>query len=211
MIKIAISLDDVIRAKTEKFLEMYKKHVDENSTCDMSELKTNNLFDIVKFSGKKEFNKFLYEDYVFEIFGEADMVDMFLDKKLNLWHISMNDNENIDEEIELMLTNTMEYNTSIGYSYFFLSKMATRVREVYFPLDSETTWSKCDILITADPKLLKNTPKNKVAVKINKSYNEDIEGNNIVAFESLLEFISHNENLENVVNKLLNNRNNFFC
>lgn len=211
MIKIAISLDDVIRAKTEKFLEMYKKHIDENFSCNMSELKTNNLFDIVKFSGKKEFNKFLYEDYVFEIFGEADMVDMFLDKKLNLWHISMNDNENIDEEIELMLTNSMEYNTSIGYSYFFLSKMATRVREVYFPLDSETTWSKCDILITADPKLLKNIPKNKVAVKINKSYNKDIEGDNIVSFESLLEFISHNENLENVVNKLLNNRNNFFC
>lgn len=210
MIKIGITLDDVIRAKTEKFFEIYKKYVNEEFDYESLPLTTNDLYELVKFSGRKEYNKFLYEDYTFEIFGEADMVDPLLDKKLNLWHISLNDNENIDEEIELMLTNPMEYNTSIGYSYFFLSRMATRIREVYFPLDSDTTWEKCDILITADPKLLKSVPDNKVAIKIIKEYNEGIDGDNIISFNSLSEFISDDKNLESVVNMLLNKRNNLF-
>jgi hypothetical protein len=210
MIKIGITLDDVIRAKTDKFFEIYKKYVNEDFDYDSSSLTTNNLYELTKFSGKKEYNKFLYEDYTFEIFGEADMVDPLLDKKLNLWHISLNDNENIDEEMELILTNPMEYNASIGYSYFFLSRMATRIREVYFPLDSDTTWDKCDILITADPKLLRSIPNNKVAIKINKPYNEEINGENILSFDSLADFISDNGNLENAVNTLISKRNNLY-
>lgn len=210
MIKIGITLDDVIRAKTDKFFEIYKKYVNEDFDYDSLSLTTNNLYELTKFSGKKEYNKFLYEDYTFEIFGEADMVDPLLDKKLNLWHISLNDNENIDEEMELILTNPMEYNASIGYSYFFLSRMATRIREVYFPLDSDTTWDKCDILITADPKLLRSIPNNKVAIKINKPYNEEINGENILSFDSLADFISDNGNLENAVNALISKRNNLY-
>lgn len=210
MIKIGITLDDVIRAKTDKFFEIYKKYVNEDFDYDSLSLTTNNLYELTKFSGKKEYNKFLYEDYTFEIFGEADMVEPLLDKKLNLWHISLNDNENIDEEMELILTNPMEYNASIGYSYFFLSRMATRIREVYFPLDSDTTWDKCDILITADPKLLRSIPNNKVAIKINKPYNKEINGENILSFDSLADFISDNGNLENAVNALISKRNNLY-
>lgn len=199
MIKICITLDDVIRAKTKQIGFVFKKYKDVDIDLDKLDLTNDKLDEVFKFGSKKEYNKFLYEDYPFEIFAEASTVEPGIDKKLNLWHISLNDDENIDDELDLILANPMEFNASIGYSHFFLSKIATRVREVHFPMDSLSIWDKCDILITATPKLLKNIPNGKVAVKIKTDYNSNINGENIFEYESLNEFISNNENLRSVV------------
>lgn len=167
--KICITLDDVIRAKTKQFGKMYKRGVNDDIDLDALDFSTNDLANIFNMT-KKEYNKFLYEDYPFEIFAEAPVAEKMLDKKLNLWHIKLNDEENI----ELMLANTKEFNASIGYTCFFLSQIATRVREICFPKNNEELWEKCDVLITADPDLLKTCPENKMAIKINAPYNKEV-------------------------------------
>lgn len=204
MIKICITLDDVIRAKTKQIGFVYKKYIDENIDLDRIDLENNKIDEAFGFKSKNEFNKFLYEDYPFEIFAEATMMDSALDKKLNLWHISLNDNEDIDDELDLMLANTMEFNASIGYTYFFLSKMATRIREVFLPLNSISIYDKCDILITSDVKLLTNIPKNKLAIKIETDYNKGVNNDNILTYESLLQFIENGDNLKNAIEKYNN-------
>lgn len=201
MIKIGITLDDVIRAKSKQIGYVYKKSINPDLKIDELDFSTNDYQKIFGFNNKIEFNKFLYEDYSFEIFGEAGTMTPSLDKKLNLWHLSLNDNEDIDEMLDLVLISPMEFNTSICSTHFFLSKIATRVRETIFPSDTQKSWDVCDILITSEPKLLTNVPNDKVCVKINTDYNKNIEFDEELCFNTLEDFISDDNNLLNIIKK----------
>ena len=82
--KIAISLDDVIRAKSKSILKAYAKK-DEYFEADSVELLTNDFKKLLNFENDNEYYRFLYEDYVFEIFGEAEVTEKMVDKNLNLY------------------------------------------------------------------------------------------------------------------------------
>ena len=188
--KIAFSLDDVIRNKTKQILKIYNKYVDPDFDTEAVELTTNNYQDILGFESKQEYQKFLYDDYVFEIFAEADPVEKMLDKKLNLWLLSLADEE-VDEPIDVILTNPFEFNASIGFTHFFLSKIATRIRETFFPLDSSTIWDRCDVLVTAEPKLIKEKPEGKIVIKIETDYNKDLDAD--YTYKSLSDMLEDGE------------------
>ena len=194
--RICITLDDVLRAKTYQFGKIYKKNIDPSIQLDTLDMSSGDLCEIFGFKDRKEFNKFLYEDYVFEIFGEAITTEKGVDKKLNLWLLQMADNDELDEPVELLLANPMEFNASIGFSYFFVSKLATRIREVHFPADSQKIWDLCDVLITADKKLLDNKPKGKKSIKIETDYN--VDSNADYTYEKLSAFLDDEE----IINKL---------
>ena len=174
--KIVFTLDDVIRAKTHQIGKIYQKYVDPDIDLSSLDLSSGNMQEILGFKNKKEYDKWLYEDYPFEVFAEAVATEKYVDKKLNLWLLSLDDNEDIEEDVEVALSNPYEYNASIGFTYFFLSKIATRIREVFFPTDSNEIWKRCDVLITADPKLLKSKDdENKIAIRIETDYNKDCQ------------------------------------
>lgn len=204
MLTIGITLDDVLRAKTAQIGKIYKKYIDSNINLEKLDFSTDNYTKIFNFKSKTDFIKFLYEDYVFEIFGEAGMVEKTLDKELNLWHIALNDDDEIDEEVKLILTNSREFNASIGYTYFFLSKMGTRIREVYLPEDYITIWDKCDVLITADKKLLSKKPDNKISVKIDTAYNSNNDAD--FKYDSMMSLLKDEMFLKKIVN--FKNKNN---
>lgn len=199
MIRIGITLDDVLRGKSEQICKMYQKYVNPSINLDELDYSSGDFQKILGFNSKSEYYKFLYEDYSFEIFAEALPMESSLDKKLSLWHLALNDNEEIDDELELIIANPMEYNTSIPFTYFFLSKIATRVREVYLPTDTQDIWKKCDVLITADTKLIETTPNNKVCVKINTPYNTNVNNKSGFVYDSLSEFIGDSNNLVKVI------------
>lgn len=194
--KIAISLDDVIRAKSKAILKFYKKK-NEDFDIDSVDLSTNNYKKILGFKTDKEYNQFLYEDYVFEIFAEAEITEKMVDKQLNLWHIDLNNNEELTEPIELMIVNPYEFNASIGFTHFFIAKMATRIRETYFPTNSIEIYDKCDVLITADPKLLENKPFNKIVIKIETDYNKELSAD--FTYSTFMDFLNDKE----IINKLI--------
>lgn len=204
MLTIGITLDDVLRAKTAQIGKIYKKYIDSNINLEKLDFSTDNYTKIFNFKSKTDFIKFLYEDYVFEIFGEAGMVEKTLDKELNLWHIALNDDDEIDEEVKLILTNSREFNASIGYTYFFLSKMGTRIREVYLPEDYMTIWDKCDVLITADKKLLSKKPDNKISVKIDTTYNRNNDAD--FNYDNMMSLLKDEMFLKKIVN--FKNKNN---
>lgn len=196
--KISITLDDVIRAKTKQIGDICKKE----GLCENLENVdlTKKMWKAFGFKTEDDFNKFLYEDYPFEIFGEAPVMDKMLDKKLNLWHLNLSKTY---PDIVLTISNPFEFNTSIGFTYFFLSQIATRVREVFFPVNSKDIWKNCDVLITADPKLLSNKPKSvngffskfldkkakkKIAIKIKTDYNKKSKAD--YEYDSLADFLN---------------------
>lgn len=211
MIKIAFTLDDVFRAKTQQILKIYQKHIDQNFDINKINLSNNNLQKLLSFKNTKDYNTFLYDDYVFEIFGEAPVCSPSLDKKFNLWHVSINNDSSIEEEIEVMFVNPMEFGSSIGFTHFFLSKMAPKVRETFFPSNSNEIWDKCDVLVTADTKLLKNIPQNKVCVKIKTPYNKEIKTPNGGEYDTLNDFINDIDIIQSLVKKVLYQRGNKTC
>ena len=189
--KLCLTLDDVLRNKTVQLGKIYKKYIKPSIDLETLDFSTNNYEDIFDFKSKKEFNKFLYEDYVFEIFGEASACEKTLDKKLNLWLLENENNDELQHKLEVSLSNPKEFNASIGCTCFFLSKMAIRIRNIFFPSDSLEIWDRCDVLITADPNLLNNKPDGKTSIKIENDYNKNCESD--YTYSSLSEFLQDKE------------------
>ena len=96
-----------------------------------------------------------------------------------------------DEDIEVMFVSPMECDLTIQSTYSFLAKIGSRVREVYFPVDSSTVWDKCDVLITANPRFFSNKKEGKKIIKINKEYNKECVSD--LEYDSLLDAIHDNE------------------
>ena len=194
--RICITLDDVIRAKTKQVGKMLAKSKGEDpDSLSEVEITTNDLCEVFGFESRGAYNKFMYEDYPFEVFAEAPVMERMLDKKLNLWMLNLLNTEGC-EDFEFILANPYEFNTSIGYTCFFLSQIATRVREFYFPADSSKIWERCDVLVTADPKLLSEKPEGKVAIKIDAPYNKDSECD--YSYESLTKLIEDDKIKEKI-------------
>ena len=197
--RICITLDDVIRAKTKQIGDIYKKYINKDIDLDALDFSTKEYENVFGFNDKNEYNDFLYNLYSYEIFAEANTVERLLDKKLNLWHMKVTEDDEYDEPITLILANPFEFNNSIGYTCFFLSKIATRVREVYFPSNSVDIWDKCDVLITAEPKLLDSKPDGKKAIRIEMPYNKNCKYD--YSYEKLSAFLDDNKIIEKLIEK----------
>ena len=194
--KICFTLDDVIRAKTRQFGKILaKSRGQDESELENIEITTNNLCQVFGFESVQKYQEFLYKDYPFEVFAEAPVMERMLDKRFNLWTLDIENKEGC-EDIEFMFANPFEFNASIGYTCFFLSQIATRIREFYFPKNSSDIWNKCDVLVTADPKLLAEKPEGKKSVKIEAPYNKDSEAD--LTYESLAKLIEDEEFTEKI-------------
>ena len=90
----------------------------------------------------------------------------------------------------------MECDLTIQSTFSFLAKIGSRVREVYFPVDSATVWDKCDALITANPRFFPTKPEDKVIVKINKEYNKDCDAN--LSYDALSDIIKDRDFVEKI-------------
>lgn len=192
--KIAVDINDVLRKYTANFGTYYKKAYDENLNLDEIEITTNDLSQVFPFKSRYEYEKFVYEDYSWELFAKCDACSNGLGAAFANWVTKDLQNIDLDEPIEVMLVSPMEYGITIPATYWFISKIGARVREVYFPLDSSTIWDKCDILITANPKLLAMKPEGKKTVKIITDYNKDVEAD--FEYNKMIEFLEDNGNTE---------------
>ena len=189
--RVCFTLDDVIRAKSRQFGKIFKKAFGvDDEFLNSRDFSTNDLCKVFEFETKDKYNEFLYKDYPFEVFAEAPVMDRMLDKHFNLWLLKAADDE-IGSEFEFLFANPGEFNNSIGFTCFFLSQIATRIREFYFPLNSSDIWTKCDVLVTADPKLLAEKPEGKLSIKIKAPYNEEVEAD--LTYDSLESLIQDEE------------------
>ena len=197
--KIAIDLNDVVRDFSNNFLKYYVEGY--NHEFDLSEFEfwSNDLSAVFPFKSKAAYNNFVYNDFAFELFGKCGVCTRKLEAELNDWTEKTLKDIDTEEDIEVMFVSPMEYGLSIGNTYFFISKLGSKVREVYFPTDSATIWDKCNVLITANPNLLEIKPEGKVAIKIDADYNK--ESNADYSFKDLSEFLKNNENVKILLEK----------
>lgn len=202
--RIKFTLDDVMRDKMKSFVKEYNHYnetvkngvekIDEESFVATSA----DLHEMFKFKTKKEFNDFLYSNYAFEIFGAAETKELALDKKFNNWLLEVQDAfDEADRKVDFSWVSMNENNQSIGATYFYLSKIATRIRKAIFPVDTADVWKDCDVLVTADPSLLKDKPDGVVTVRIETEYNKNVMGN--FSYPSLSALIDDKEFIKKLV------------
>ena len=195
--RIGIDVNEVLRDYARQFANMYKKTIDQSFDIEYDKIDDFDFMNVFPFpdengnADRMLFNRFKYEDCSFEIYGRAEAMDRMLPADFNLW--TQNTMRNFDDEDlpELFIFSPFEMNLSIQSTLSFLARFGIRIREIYFPSDSMTMWDKCDIMITANPNLLKNKPDGKISVKIDAPYNKEVKGD--YEFASMMDVI-HDEN-----------------
>ena len=203
--KIAIDLNDVVRDFSNNFVRYYIEGYDHKYDLSDFEFWSNDLSIVFPFKSKQSYYNFVYNDYAFELYGKCDVCTRKLETELNDWTEKTLKDLDVDELIEVIFVSPKEYGLSIGNTYFFLSKIGTKVREVYFPTDLSTVWDKCDILITANPELIETKPDGKTSIKIKTEYNKESSAD--YSFKDLSTFLTNNENTEKLINEFIEKNN----
>jgi hypothetical protein len=194
MKRIGIEINGVLRDTIGKFTQLYEKHMieekdDDNKTFDvdmsgntkelvsseefeykiLSEVTSLNLMDHFSFSDENDLYRFTYEDFAMQIFGHAGSTETFTFNDLNEFYIKYRDNNEV-------LIVSDEMGKSKPASLFFLSKFGCQLEKVKFYSNStiNSMWNEIDVLLTANPNLILEKPKDKLVIKYNTSYNKNV-------------------------------------
>lgn len=177
--RIGIELNGVLRDTLKKIQQEYEKWYLENPFKEdeekseyevISDLTSLDIRSHLKFKDDDELYDFLYKEHTMEIFGHAGSVETSSMMDLNNFYLDMRDNHDI-------LIVSDEMGKSKPASLFFISKFGCLVETVKFYSEStiNSLWDSVDVLLTSNPKLLLDYPKNKTIIKYETTYNKDIE------------------------------------
>lgn len=139
----------------------------------------------------EQYNRFMYQDYLFEIFGSAPLMYRGMDLHVNEFLAKYDD-------YAKFTVMSIENKFSIPPTLFFLSKMTSRFDNYRFVEDANEMWKGIDILITTNPDLLKKgAPWGKKIIKVRRPYNENIQCSfNILQLNEL----TTNKKFEKIIN-----------
>ena len=127
----------------------------------------------VKLTARQVYNRFMYEDYLFEIHGAAPKMYTQVDLDTN------NFLQKYYNNVEFIVM-SVENRFSIPPTLFFLSKISSRFKNYKFVDNAVDMWKHVDILITTDPELLNiGAPWFKKIVKVKRPYNENIKAGSL--------------------------------
>ena len=177
--RIGIELNGVLRDTLKKIQQEYEKWYLENPFKEdeekseyevISDLTSLDIRSHLKFKDDDELYDFLYKEHTMEIFGHSGSVETSSMMDLNNFYLDMRDNHDI-------LIVSDEMGKSKPASLFFISKFGCLVETVKFYSEStiNSLWDSVDVLLTANPKLLLDYPKDKTIIKYETTYNKDIE------------------------------------
>lgn len=199
MITIAIELNHVIRNVNKQLLKYYQRdYHPELETDKIDEKQENVLETYIKFDSKRERNEFIYIDYPYEIFGCAKAMDKNLPRDITAWMEEMTNRE--DEEFRVIYYSLGEEALTIQSSYFFLSKLGTRVREIIFPKTIDELKDKCDVIISSDEKSLTWAKENdKLPVTILSNGNNEADDDDKFAYATMEDVINDDKFLDKII------------
>lgn len=228
MKRIGIEINGVLRNTIGKFTEIYEKHfidsneyestdrtyelefsgdtdevvsINENVDVNwfeykiLSDVTSLDLLSHFSFPSKEDLYSFMYEEYTMELFGHAPSTEMTTFNLLNELYYDLRDNHDL-------LIVSDEIGKSKPSSLFFLSKFGCLLEKVLFysEITKNNMWDEVDILLTSNPTLLLEKPKDKIVVKFTTDYNKHIESDYEIS--SLSEFKETLEKIKNYVSSI---------
>lgn len=194
--KIGIELNNIVRDLNKQIIKYYKKDINQSFDDKNVNYNVTNVIDSIDFKSKKAKFEYMYVDYPYEIFGCAPTTHRNLAVTINNWLISLGNKE--DDNYDVKLFSLKEEALSIQSTYYFLSKIGCRVREMFFPKDGIEMWDKCDVIITLNERIIDNKPEGKVVVLINKDDNKNLQGKVDLHYDSLFDLISDTDFINKV-------------
>jgi len=215
--KIGIELNGVLRDTIEKFKQTYERYlideeydeklktyeaIDNNEDYKeiLSKVETPFKYEVLSdvdsmdlskhfaFPNNDELYNFMYQEFPMQIFGHAPSAEMTSFNDLNDLYIKLRD------EHDLLIVSD-EIGKSKPASLFFISKFGCLLEKVKFYSNQtiKSMWDEVDVLLTANPDLLLNHPRNKIVVKYETIYNKHVSSpytiSSIKEFETMLENI----------------------
>lgn len=228
MKRIGIEINGVLRNTIGKFTEIYEKHFIDSNEYDstdrtyelefsgdtdevvsinenvdvnwfeykiLSDVTSLDLLSHFSFPSKEDLYSFMYEEYTMELFGHAPSTEMTTFNLLNELYYDLRDNHDL-------LIVSDEIGKSKPSSLFFLSKFGCLLEKVLFysEITKNNMWDEVDILLTSNPTLLLEKPKDKIVVKFTTDYNKHIESDYEIS--SLSEFKETLEKIKNYVSSI---------
>ena len=180
--RIGIEMNGVLRDTILKFRQLYEKfNIDLTPELEEGEepvfkyeviepIDSLDLLNHFTFPSKDEFYSFMYEEHPMEIFGHSPSVEMSTMNDLNEFYYEMRDNHDISIVSD-------EIGKSKPASLFFLSKFGCLIEKVKFYSEStiDSMWNEIDVLLTANPNLLLNCPRDKKVIKFETEYNKQVD------------------------------------
>lgn len=189
---IGIELNHVVRNINKQILRYYQKGVDPSLDIDDLDDRTDVFEKYAKFDSKMAKYNFTYIDYPYELFGCAPTMEKGLSAKITMWLSEITNIE--DDEVRVIFYSMNEEELTIQSTYFFLSKIGTRVRKVIFPRKVSEVWDECDVVVTANPALFEDDSDNKgKIVLINRDFNEKYKEKAFLNYDNLSEIIDDND------------------
>lgn len=141
-----------------------------------------------KVTAKEKYNRFMFEDYLFEIFGAASPMYKNMDVDVEKFYKKYS---KVADFVILSKENWL----SIPPTLFFLSKIMSRFKEYRFVENNDEMWEGVDVLITTDPEILDaGTPEGKHIIKLQRPYNQKCQNGSIK--KETLQINDLNENIE---------------
>ena len=202
MIRVAIDINHVVRNINRQILKYYNKDID--PSLDIEEIDDKeNIFKHLNFVTENNKREFIYVDYPYEIFGCAKAVEKDLPAAINKWLYELTNYE--DDKIDVFYFSLGEDSLTIQSSYFFLSKIGTRVRKVLFPTEDKEIINQSDVIISTDGKLLTEA-EGKFRILIKTKFNEEYCGKFEKEYDSMSDVIK-DENILNMWNKHVHGEN----
>ena len=192
MITIGVELNHVVSNINKQIIKYYAKEYAPDVDPDDIDDREDVLKTFAKFDSKYERNNFIFIDYPYEIFGCANTMEKKLAVKITNWLTDISNIE--DQDIRIIFYSMNEEAITIQSTFFFLSKIGTRVRKVIFPKSIEEVWEECDVVITArDEFFEKEIPEGKKVVLINRPFNKDCKDKAFLNYDNLSEIITDEE------------------
>jgi len=170
-------IDEFDREKTSSFNEETEEFEEDKINDEDFEYSLNlpvtsldNLEEHFKFPDKDDLFNFFYIDFPMQIFGHAPSVSA------NTFNILNEIYEELRDDHEVLVVSD-EIQKSKPATLFFLSKYGCLVEKIkfYSNITINNMWNEVDILITANPNLIKNPLSGKTIVKYETSYNKDVK------------------------------------
>lgn len=208
MIRIGIELNHVVRNINKQILKYYQKDID--PSLDLEDVdEKDDAFKYAKFETLTDKNDFIYIDYPYEIFGCAKTMTKDIPMLMNNWLSELTNYE--DDDVEISFFSLNEDSLTIQSTYFFLSKIGTRVRKIVFPKKFEDIKDDYDVIITGNNKLINEHLKgNKNIYTIlisNKTTKENENEESVNAIYGSLESVIKDEKLLDNLHKFVNDKN----
>lgn len=197
MITIGVELNHVVRNINRQIIKYYAKEYDPSIDWEEVDDKVDVFKKYCKFNSKFEKNNFIYVDYPYEIFGCANTAEKKLAVKITNWLTDISNIE--DKDIKVIFYSLDEEALTIQSTYFFLSKIGTRIRKMIFPTSIDEVWDECDVVITARNEFFeKGIPENKKVVLINREFNSNHKNEAFLNYDNLSELIEDNNFFEKI-------------